>query len=165
MSSPSFEGQVWFDFVSRDVWIFYRFVRYAAEHGVRVALDWQPLPDPEQQLAMSTYLAAPTAEDRGRFLHAMLGLVHLEGMAASDVETVRRAAAEASVEVDDSADLTAVADLASTIGVMATPSLYRHGPPLRIVLNGAVLTVEPRRTVDAILQVSESDGIWRLEKP
>jgi hypothetical protein len=49
--------------------------------------------------------------------------------------------------------------------VVATPSLYRHGPVLHVETNMAAMSgdvLERLRLIDGILA---DDGIWRLSKP
>jgi hypothetical protein len=162
-------GQVWFTFGSTDVWQFYRFARLVAESGTEVGLDWMPFPTGEEDLAMSTYLTLETPISRGKFLHAMLGLVHIEGRSPSDPEVVADAVDAAAVVVShlgvDQAKLEGVRVIADGIGVVSSPSLYRHGPPMAISLTTAALLDDPSETLRTILSVSDDDGIWELRKP
>ena len=93
------DGQVWFSFTNRDVWIFYRFVRQLASAGHSVNLDWVPLFNPDEATSMSTFLAIDDMDDRGRFLHAMLGLIHLEDEPFDDEVIVARALSAAGIAV------------------------------------------------------------------
>ena len=86
-----FTGQVWFTFGSPDVWVFYRFVRALAEAGGSVGLEWTPLPGSGEDVAMATFSGLPTPTDRGLFLHAMLGKVHLDGADPTEPATVAMA--------------------------------------------------------------------------
>jgi hypothetical protein len=164
-----FRGQVWFDFSTPSVWVFYRWVRALASSGVEVAIEWLPRPKGTERAAMATLLSIEEPADRGRYLHAMLGLVHLEGMAASDLNTVRAALEAAGLEsivVKDAHPL--LEDLRSRadgLGVDAVPTLYRRGPVLSVQLNPAVLNEDPNETAETINRVIDTDGIWELRKP
>ncbi|MFV1961630.1 MAG: hypothetical protein ACC658_07325, partial [Acidimicrobiia bacterium] len=83
-----FHGQLWFDFSSPSVWVFYKWLRALASSGVEVGIEWLPLPKGTERAAMATFLAIEEPQDRGLFIHAMLGLVHMEGESASDLKTV-----------------------------------------------------------------------------
>ncbi|KAA3641829.1 MAG: hypothetical protein DWP92_00530 [Armatimonadetes bacterium] len=164
-----FSGQVWFEFGCPDAWLFYRFVRKLAESGVRVNLDWMPIPTPETELAASVYSGLRTADDKGRFFHALFGLTFLEDMEAGSRGTVTRAVAEAALDdVTVESDADTVASLtgrANELGVRWSPSLYRHGPVTAITLTPAALIDDPSATAEAILGVADNDGIWELSKP
>jgi uncharacterized membrane-anchored protein len=118
---------------------------------------------------MATLLAIDEPEDRGRYLHAMLGLVHMEGMSASDIRTVAAALQAAdlnSVVVKDAHPLLEeLRSRAMLLGVDAVPSLYRRGPVMSIQLNPAVLAEDPSETAETINRALGSDGIWELRKP
>jgi len=164
-----FEGQVWFSFRNPDVWIFYRFVRELAASDVPVNLDWVPLFNPDERFAMSTFLGIDAADDRGRFLHAMLGLIHLEGEPFDDDTIVAKALSASGVttsgsDVDESA-LGALARDAASLGVTDTPTLYRHGPVTHLRLTEASLTGDVVQTAAALLVVAANDGIWSISKP
>ena len=164
-----FEGQVWFSFRNPDVWIFYRFVRELAMSRIQVNLDWLPLSDPDEVRSMATFLAIPEPVERGRFLHAMLGLVHLEqehfdddaiiaaALSAADVATVRPKAGED--------ELSSLALLAGSLGVTVTPTLYRNGPATHIRLTEAALMGDVAVTAASIVAVADDDGIWGIAKP
>lgn len=164
-----FNGQVWFDFSTPSVWVFYRWVRALASSGAEVAIEWMPLPKGSERAAMATLLAIEKPQDRGRFIHAMLGLVHMEGLEASDMKTVAaalQAAGLESVVVKDAHPLLeALRTRATEVGVDVVPSLVRHGPALSIQLNPAVLDGDPQRAARTINDVIDSDGIWELRKP
>jgi hypothetical protein len=166
-----FEGQVWFDFSTPTVWMFYRFVAALAAEGHDVALDWVPRPIEHERLAMSTYLAFPHADDRGRFLHAMLGLVHIEHADPGSSATVDRAvsAAGATVEPDRVTSvgpaLDRIGEEAMALGVDRLPALYRHGPVSAVALNGAALLGDLERRARLILDVADDDGVWAVAKP
>lgn len=161
-------GQVWFDFASSDVWLFYRFIRAAAGSGIPVALDWQPLPTVGQDLAMSVFAAIEDPLSRGKFLHAMLGLVHLEGMPADEPTTVSAAIASAGVDSEAKVVPELLAERearATALSIGGTPTLYRDGSPIRVVLTGAALMGDFDKTSRTIVAAMENDGIWELRKP
>lgn len=164
-----FTGQVWFDFSSPSVWVFYRWLRLLAESGSTVAIEWMPFPKGIERAAMSTLLSIEDPNDRGRFLHAMLGLVHMESMPATDIRTVAAALSVAELELEVVRDahplLEQLRAEATKLGVDAVPTVYRHGPVLSIQLNPAVLNDDPNDTARRIIDVMESDGIWELRKP
>ncbi len=164
-----FSGQVWFKFHCEDAWLFYRFARFLAESGTTVSLEWAPIPAEGEELAASAHASLAGADDRGRFLHAMLGLIHIEGLEVGDPKTVAKAmdtagSQPAPSEID--ADLIgALNEQVSSLGVVWSPSLYRHGPVTAITLTPAALVQDPIQTAESILAVADNDGIWRLEKP
>jgi hypothetical protein len=150
------------------VWLLYRFARAVAEAGIPVALDWQPLPTDDEAPLMRTFLGIDDPEERGRFLHAALGLIHLEGRNPTDPRFVVAAGNAAGLSEAGLApveSLREVESLADSLGVVDVPSLYRHGPPMKVVLTPAALMDDPRETLQAILRVSADDGIWELRKP
>lgn len=165
----NFQGQVWFDFSTPSVWVFYRWLRTLAAAGADVAVEWLPLPKGTERAAMSTLLSLENPQDRGRFLHAMLGLVHMEEMKASDLKTVRAALEAAGLEsvvVNDAHPLLEeLRSRATTLGIDAVPTLYRRGPVLSVQLNPAVLNEDPHQTAATISAVLDTDGIWELRKP
>lgn len=161
----NFEGQVWFDFSEGAVWHFYRFVRELAARGSTVALEWRPLPAEGQLEAMTVFESLASVEDRGRFLHAMLGLVHIEGEDPCSAEVVAQAALAAKVEPGVAGSLDGLAREAAQLGVQAVPTLYRHGPVVTIHLNGASLVGDLEQRAATILAMTGDDGIWGLSKP
>lgn len=169
MQQSAFTGQVWFDFSTPSVWVFYQWLRLLAESGATVGVEWLPLPKGTERAAMSTLLSLDDPHDRGRYLHAMFGLVHLEGRPASNLRTVAAALSAAEIDretVSDAHPLLAELKASATkLGVDAVPTLYRHGPVISIQMNPAVLNDDPRETARKIIDVMESDGIWELRKP
>lgn len=163
------DGQVWFSFTNPDVWIFYRFVRELASSGAAVNLDWVPLPSEHEAASMSTFLAIDDPDGRGRFLHAMLGLIHLEGERFDDEAIVARALAASGASAHDRQAgedmLPILADDAAALGVTKTPSLYRHGPASHIRLTEAALMGDATETAAAMLSIVSDDGVWSIVKP
>jgi protein-disulfide isomerase len=162
-----FDGQVWFDFVDDDVWQFYRFVRRLASEGNSVALEWRPLPTDGQEEPMVAFESLRSAGDRGRFLHAMLGLVHIEELDPSDPATLERAVETAKVVVPAPSQetLDALRTEAAQLGVRSVPSLYRRGPIVVVRLNAAALEGDIEQRAATILAMASDDGIWELSKP
>lgn len=168
ISGMRFDGQVWFDFSEPAVWQFYRFVRALAEAGNEVALEWKPLPRDGEEAIASTFLGLADPEERGRFLHAAFGLVHAEGGDPMSRSTVTAALAAARIEVvpDAAKDrLDALRTEARDLGVMDVPAMYRHGPVVRIELNGAATMGDVALRAGTILRMLDDDGIWGLTKP
>lgn len=132
-------------------------------------LDWVPLVDPNEINAMTTFIAIEDPEDRGRFLHAMLGLIHLEGEPFDDASIVDKALAAAGVTpggTDAAATvLSGLAARAESLGVSATPTLYRNGPASHIRLTEASLMGDAAATAAAILSVTDDDSVWSITKP
>lgn len=163
-----FDGQVWFDFSHPAVWDFYSFVRALASGGSEVALEWKPfVPDGQAALA-SAFLALDRPDDRGRFLHASLGLVHLERADPDDRETAVAAMSLARLDGAPRVDLQSVAAVRSEgeqLGVSTVPSLYRHGPVVAIALNAAATSGDLHRRARTILDMLDDDGVWGLVKP
>jgi hypothetical protein len=164
-----FDGQVWFDFSSDSVWMFYQFLRELARQGNDVAVEWLPLANEREASAMSAFLGLDDPQDRGRFLHAMLGLVHIEGEDPSLAGTTRRAQASAGIPIQDvhgrHKELDVCSARAVDLGVVSVPALYRHGPAVGIVVNGASLMGDVAGRAALILAMADDDGLWRLEKP
>jgi len=161
----NFDGQVWFDFRDPAVWQFYRFVRELAARRHTVALEWRPFPTEGQEDAMLTYESLASPDDRGRFLHSLLGLVHIEGRDPGDPGVVATAVLAANVEPGDHRSLDSAAAAAAQLGVQAVPSLYRLGPIVTVRLNGAALLGDVEQRAATILAMAADDGIWELSKP
>lgn len=168
-----FEGRVYFD-MGADTWHLYRFLGACARSGVDLALSWVPFAggDSEDRPVLAAYCAVKTADpDRhGDFLQALLTARHGEGRAL-DGNTVAHAAAAAGVDpastsVEAGMESLAAADAgAGALGVVAAPTLYRHGPVMQVRLNPAALegdVVARLRLIDAAL---DDDGVWGLVKP
>ncbi|MEN8239443.1 MAG: hypothetical protein ABFR53_09605 [Actinomycetota bacterium] len=163
-----FNGRVWFNFANPAVWQFYKFVLALAEDGNGVGLEWVPLYRGEEAEAMATFVSLPTPQDRGRFLHAMLGLVHIEGLDPVEHSTVARALGEAECSAPESVGVAVLDEItgkAAEMGVAETPTLFAGGPVMHVVLNQAASTGNVVETAEAILAVLDSDGVWTLAKP
>lgn len=163
------DGQVWFSFRNPDVWVFYRFVRELAASGNTVNLDWVPLRDVEEARSMATFVAIAEPDQRGRFLHAMLGLIHIEREKFDDDSIITAALSVAGIapvgpEVDED-ELSSLAAHAGSLGVTETPTLYSHGPASHIRLTEAALMGDVAVTAASIVAVADDDGIWGIAKP
>jgi hypothetical protein len=162
------EGRVWFDFANPDVWNFYTFVLAVAEAGNSVGLEWVPLYSGVEAEAMTTFVSLPNPQDRGRFLHAMLGLTHIEGLDPRAPATVAKALEAAECERPDRVATDALEEIAAKaaeFGVAETPTMFNGGPVMHIAVNQAASMGNVGETADAILAVLNSDGIWTLKKP
>ena len=116
---------------------------------------------------MEVFWSLQTPEDRGRFLHAMLGLVNIEDQAPSGTDTVEKALAASGLirPTDGVADLASLGETAEQLGVHAVPTMYRHGPVVAIGLNGAAVSGDVEQRARLILDMLDDDGIWSLQKP
>jgi Tfp pilus assembly protein FimV len=171
-----FEGRVYFDFVNPAVWWLYRFLGIAAKEGADLRLDWRPF-DAEGDVASKGALASFAAvqaehpERQGTYLQALLALRHHQGADLGSSETLAAAAdaarvAAPSVSSVEWHDLVAASTLeARELGVVATPTMYRHGPVLHVEVNQAALSGDVQRRLKLIDGVLGDDGIWRLSKP
>jgi 2-hydroxychromene-2-carboxylate isomerase len=173
-----FACRVYFDFASADVWTFFRFLAAAAADGVELRTDWRPfIPGPESHGLMPPLAAYEAVRDRdpdrhGNFLLALLTAVHVEGKDPCDATTLAAAGELAGVDpgaIEAAGDY-AEAVLASTaeareLGVSTTPSLYRHGPVLHVVVTPAALRGDAAARLQTIDVVLDDDAIWTLEKP
>jgi hypothetical protein len=163
-----FDGRVWFDFANPAVWQFYKFVLTLAEDGNGVGLEWVPLYRGVEAEAMATFVSLPSPQDRGRFLHAMLGLVHIEKLDPQVPSTVAQALEAAECDAPDLVEVAALDEItakAAEMGVSETPTMFTGGPVMHIVLNQAASSGNVVESAEAILAVLESDGIWTLAKP
>jgi hypothetical protein len=163
-----FDGRVWFDFANPAVWQFYRFVLALAEDGNAVSLEWVPLHRGVEAEAMATFVSLATPQARGRFLHALLGLVHIEKLDPESPITVTKALEAAECDTPERVGEVALEDItakAEHMGVAETPTLYTGGPVMHIVLNQAATMGSLTETAEAIIAVLNSDGIWTLTKP
>lgn len=167
-----FHGRVYYDF-SPPVWRFYRFLTAASNDGADLRLDWCPfLSEADAQSAAGLALVEAVrrrSPDRyGAYLQALLALRHLEGADLTDPSVAAVAAASAGIEEMPAPESDAVArstEEGAALGVSGTPTVYRHGPVLRVDVNPAAFsgdTVGRLALIDAVLQ---DDGIWSLRKP
>jgi hypothetical protein len=163
------DGQVWFSFTNPDVWIFYRFVRELAASGNAVNLEWVPLHHPDEAKSMAVFLTIAEPDTRGRFLHAMLGLIHIENERFDDDAIIAAALSAAGVSAAGpkagEVELSTLAAQARSLGVTDTPTLYRNGPASHIRLTEAALNRDVAETAASIISIADDDGVWEIKKP
>lgn len=170
----AFTGRVYFDF-SAETWHFYRFLAAASSQGAELRLSWAPfLADPAMLRPLAAFIAVKDvhADRHGAYLQAALTLVHVDGASPDDDQTYVAASRHAAI--DPSAALgwegsvdavhTVTAD-ARDIGVCGVPTLFRHGPVMRVVVNPAALQGDVPGRLDLVDRALEDDGVWVLEKP
>jgi hypothetical protein len=173
-----FEGRVYFDFTEPAVWRFYRFLTAAARGGAELRLDWRPfMADPGNETGLAALASYEAVRDQhvdrhGAYLQALLSLHHLDAAHLAADQTLRTAAESAGVpesvplgwgEYRESV-LTSTGE-GHALGVTATPSLYRHGPVMRVDVNPAAYEGDVTGRLRVIELVLEDDGIWGLVKP
>jgi hypothetical protein len=167
-----FEGRVYYDF-SPPVWRFYRFLTAAADEGADLRLEWRPfLTEGDSQsaagLALVESVRRQFPDRHGAHLQALLALRHVEGVDLADPSVAAIASASASIGGAVEPDFDAVArstEEGIRIGVSGAPTVFRHGPVLRVEVNPAAYSgniLERLRLIDGVL---EDDGIWSLSKP
>jgi protein-disulfide isomerase len=171
-----FEGRVYFDFVNPAVWWLYRFLGIAAKDGADLRLEWRPFDiddDVASKRALASFAAiqAEYPERQGTYLQALLALHHHQGADLGSSETLAAAAdaarvAAPSVSSVEWHDLVAESTVEGReLGVVATPTMYRHGPVLHVEVNQAALSGDVQERLRLIDGVLSDDGIWRLAKP
>lgn len=167
-----FQGRIYYDF-SLPVWRFYRFLTAASNEGVELRLEWRPFlteSDPQSAagLALVESVRRQFPNRHGAYLQALLALRHLEGADLADPSVTAIASASASIGGTVEPDSDAVVRSTSEgirLGVSGAPTVFRHGPVLRVDVNPAAYsgnTLERLRLIDGVL---EDDGIWSLSKP
>lgn len=167
-----FHGRIYYDF-SPAVWRFYRFLTAASNEGADVRLEWHPFltaadPQSASGLALVEAVRRQFPDRHGAYLQALLALRHLEGADLMDPDVTAMAAASSGIQETPTPDYDSVArstEEGSGLGVSGAPTIFRHGPVLRVDVNPAAYsgdTLERLRLIDAVL---EDDGIWSLRKP
>jgi hypothetical protein len=178
-----FGGTVYFDFESEDSWRLFLLLTEAALEGVHVDVTWVGYivggpGEPEGMRPGARALAAHAAVmelDRQRVLRTgLFTLVHRQGDSLADELTLRAAAQVAGVDADvlleaipasGHRELERGCAEAAAAGVVAVPSIARHGSPVHVATTPAVATGRATPRVVAIDQMLQDDGLWRLEKP
>ena len=148
-----FDGRLYFDFSSPDVWRFYRFLVAAVADGAVLGLDWEPFirrDDNRPSLLAHVAVRSAQPEKSGAFVQAMLAAVHEHQEPHDSLATIKGAAAAAEIDPDwlaeritgaDTVDALEAAQVeAVEMGVTGTPTLYRNGPVLYVEVSGAAPT-------------------------
>jgi hypothetical protein len=167
-----FQGRIYYDF-SPPVWRFYRFLTAASNDGAELRLEWRPfLSEVDAQsaagLALVEAVRGQSPDRHGAYLQALLALRHLEGADLTDPSVTSVAASSAGiaeVPAPDEDAVTRSTEEGIALGVSGAPTIFRHGPVLRVDVNPAAFagdTVGRLALIDAVLQ---DDGIWSLRKP
>ena len=171
-----FEGRVYFDFANPAVWWLYRFFGVAAKDGAELRLYGRPF-DGDGEVASRRALASYAAvqkevpDRQGAYLQALLALRHHQGEDLGSSETLAAAADAARVAAPSVSNVEWFDRVAEEtlegrkLGVVATPSVYRHGPVLPDEPNMAAMRGDVMGRLRLIDSVLADDGIWRLSKP
>lgn len=175
-----FTGRLYYDFASPEVFRFFRLLVGAEAAGATIRLEWRAFPSApaatdRAALAVSELVHRHQPERHGGFIRAVLVAVHLEATSPADRTLPALAGRVAGVApellgaeaiADEGARLLAESEAEGReVGVAAVPTLYRHGPALRLRTTPAVTQgdpVERLRIIDAVL---DDDGLWELSKP
>lgn len=180
LPAVGFSARLYFDFVTPDVFRFYRVLVGAQEEGVTLRMEWRPYPGsgsaPDQALLAAAELVRLEVPDLHLgFVRAVLAAVHLEGDAVDDPSLAQVAARAAGVGIgvvapDRIAErgqllLAEAVSEAVELGVEGVPSLYRQGSPLRIETTEAISSGSSRQRLELIDGMLEDDGLWLLAKP
>lgn len=175
-----FTGRVYYDFVSADVFRFYLLLVEARREGAEIGLEWRAFPASDaardrRALAAAELIRAEAPGKHGGYVQAVLAAVHLDQTAADDERLEMVAARAAGLAPDlvapDVVDsrgaelLTATVAEARNLGVSGVPTVYRHGPAVRIKTTPAVNSGPATRRLEVIDAVLEDDGLWELTKP
>lgn len=181
-----FTGTIYYNFESIDVWRIYSILlRASSQAQVKVDVSWAELPGqgwlPDEPMDGRTRLLASCAavakdapEKHQRFVQALLTLV-FEQKDDPDKETTLLVAAKVA-GLEGSALLLTPKELgqaallecrsrAEEQGIVAAPSIVRHGPPLHIRTTGALGQSNPIATIELLNRMLDDDGIWALSKP
>ena len=167
-----FEGRIYYDF-SPPVWRFYRFLTAASNEGADLRLEWRPfLTETDAQsaagLALVESVRRQFPDRHGAYLQALLALRHLEGADLTDRAVTAMASKSASIGGTVEPDFDAVVrstQEGAGFGVSGTPTVFRHGPALRVEVNPAAYSGNILNRLRLIDDVLQDDGIWSLSKP
>lgn len=175
-----FNGRLYFDFVSPDVFRLHQLLARAETEGAVLGLQWRPYsPDgdsPDHRALAASEMVRTMAPLRyGAFIQAMLVGVHLEHLDVAGLD-LPQIAAKATGLPDDVVSpnrvatigetlLNATLDEARRLGVTAVPCIYRHGPVVVVRSTPAVTTGPAIRRLEMIDAMLEDDGLWELSKP
>jgi hypothetical protein len=183
LAPVDFIGTVYFDFEGADSWRLFSLLTRAAAEGVRVNVEWVgfPVDGPGDRdaltpgvRALAAHAAVAEPARRAVIRQALFTLVHREGDSLSAELTYRAAAKVAGLDGDvllaaipqvGFTSLVATHERAVAAGITATPTIARHGPPVRVVSNPAIHHGPAKPRVELIDRMLEDDGIWELVKP
>ena len=180
-----FNGRLYFNFESKQVWRFFHLLLNAQREGAQPGLEWKPflvdgfaegpLDGHARLLAASEVVRQDAVMSHGPFVAAALTAVHREGMAVDAPDVVALAVKVAGLDdgflaagVIEGAGrvlLQASQDEATALGVDAVPSIYRHGPVVAVRTTAAVTLGSGMRRLELISAMLEDDGLWELRKP
>lgn len=173
-----FDGRIYFDFSEPAVWRFYRFLTAAARGGSELQLEWRSfLAEDGSHAGLVALASFEAVRDQhparhGAYLQAMLSLHHLDAANLDSDETLRTAAEAAGVPASVPLSweryrerVTTSTDEGHALGVNAVPTIYRHGPVMRIDVNAASYEGDVTGRLRLIELILEDDGIWGLMKP
>ena len=124
---------------------------------------------------MAEFLRVDHPEFAEAYRAAVLSLVHGERVELDHPGLMAHSLAAAAVDLDVISDnatdetlherLAASTARAAELGVVDVPSLFRHGPVLRVVTTAAVLHGSAIRRLEVIAAMLDDDGLWQLGKP
>lgn len=175
-----FEGRLYYDFVSPEVYRLLDLLARAEQEGARLALEWRAFPASADAadavaLAAAELIRTEYPTLHGGFVQAMIVAIHLDGEMPGDRRTLDLAARVAGVPgaavSEDRLAAAGAEAIAATvaeaveIGVTTVPTLYRHGPVVKVRTTASVgmgPAVPRLEVIDAMLR---DDGLWELSKP
>jgi hypothetical protein len=175
-----FTGRLYFDFISPDVFRVHQLLARAEGEGVSIGLQWRGLPSAPDSTDRSALAASEMvrtmAPDRyGAFVQTVLVGVHLEHMRFEGDGLLEAAARAAGIDGDvvsatrigtvGEALLQATEKEAAGLGVKGVPSIYRHGPVVRVRTTPAIVEGPASPRIELIAAVLDDDGLWELSKP
>ena len=175
-----FSGRLYFDFTSVDVYRFYRLLASAQADGAVLHLDWRAFPAMEGAsdrfaLAASELVRVHAPGRHRAFVQVLLAAVHLERADLDDPNLIRASSRAAGITSDvvteDRISTEGTSLLAGTmseaeaLGVREVPTIYRHGPVVRIRTTPAVDGGNSLASLETIDRMLEDDTLWELSKP
>ena len=183
LATVDFTGTVYFDFEGADSWRLFSLLTQAAAEGIRVDVEWvgYPVGGPGDREAMTAGVRALAAHAavgeparRQVVRQALFTLVHSQGDSLDAELTYRAAAKVAGLDGDvflaaipqvGFSTLGAAYERGVAAGITGTPTIARHGPPVRVVTNPAIHHGAAKPRLELIDRMLDDDGIWELVKP
>lgn len=175
-----FTGRLYFDFISPDVFRLHQLLARAEAEGVTLGLQWRAFPSSSDAIDRSALAAAEMVRTMapgryGAFVQTVLVGVHLEHMEFEGDGLLEAASRAAGIDADvvaatrlatvGEALLQATEKEAEGLGVTGVPSVYRHGPAVRVRTTPAIARGQARRRLEIISAMLDDDGLWELSKP